>query len=103
MGPRAFIRRHPPPAPRAAAELQALVRGLGFPDFDMGSSGALQASLLRLAEQGVSVDTIRCVLVYVCVCVSPSVTPPPVTKSPTPHTPLPQGHHGAVHAPDAAR
>jgi hypothetical protein len=61
MGPRAFIRRHPPPAPRAAAELEALVRAQGFPDFDMASSGALQAALLRLGEQDVSPDTIRCV------------------------------------------
>lgn len=62
MGPRAFIRRHPPPAPRAAAELQQLVRAQGFPDFDMSSSGALQASLLRLGEQGVSQDTIRAII-----------------------------------------
>lgn len=59
MGPRAFIRRHPPPSPRAALELQALVRAQGFPDFDLGSAGALQASLLRLGERGVHPDTIR--------------------------------------------
>lgn len=59
MGPRAFIRRHPPPAPRAALELQALLRAQGFTDFDLSSSGALQASLLRLAEQGVDPNTIR--------------------------------------------
>lgn len=62
MGPRAFIRRHPPPAPRAALELQQLVRAQGFPDFDMSSAGALQASLLRLGEQGVSQDTIRAII-----------------------------------------
>jgi len=59
MGPRAFIRRHPPPAPRAASELQQLVRAQGFPDFDLSSAAALQASLLRLAAQGVGSDTIR--------------------------------------------
>ena len=42
--------------------LQQLVRAQGFPDFDMSSSGALQASLLRLGEHGVSQDTIRAII-----------------------------------------
>ena len=47
----------------AVSWLEVLVRAQGFPDFDMGSSGALQAALLRLGEQpGVSPDTIRCVI-----------------------------------------
>lgn len=65
QGPRALIRRHPPPAPLAADELTALLRELdeGLKNFDMSSSSALHACLLHLTEAGMSEEIQQAVTV----------------------------------------